>query len=566
MCGIAGHFGYLSEGALERMLDRIQPRGPDGCGTLIEPGIGLGAVRLAIRDPSTGAQPLRRGASCLVYNGELYGTDSLKRDLAAAGLTPEGHSDTELILLGYEAWGADVFARLRGMFALVLWDGATLHLARDPCGMKPLFLTVQGDLLVFASEVGAVLASDALEPRLHTEALVAQQVFGHVLGETTLFRGIEQVAPGVRLEVRRTDSGLHVRSHRFAPSPGSLTDDEPVTADQARAALSAAVARHLVADVPVGLYLSGGMDSTAVAALSPSPLPGFVVGEGPDGADQRAAHRVASTLGAACSTVRIRLADPGDTLLRGVLAAAGPTMPSLALLSAPRVQRSVGVALCGDGSDEVFCGYGAHVAPDPHVQTFQERLRPLVDALHPTSCAPALERVASLRAGNVAARRESLRRFFLDELLPNKHLPIWDRGSMAAGLEVRLPFLDAEVLALARPSEGIETKPIIRSLLRQLLPDDVVVPLLTRPKVAATSALARTRRALGAWCGEHMAGHQRRHPARFLGPRPEELVLLDLFLLSFMLYRGAPPRDVPVDALLRSHRQALDELWHQELS
>ncbi|HEX6718637.1 MAG TPA: asparagine synthase (glutamine-hydrolyzing), partial [Pyrinomonadaceae bacterium] len=268
MCSISGIFssGPPSLEAVQRMNAAQRHRGPDDQGTFRGDKVILGNTRLAIIDTSaTGHQPMNDPATgnWITYNGETYNFKDLRDEIGGEWVST---TDTEVVLRGYRKWGVDLFRRMRGMFALAIWDeqGQKLLLARDPLGIKPLYYYTNKNLFVFASELRALLASGLMPRQLSTAGIDSYLANGSVAAPLTIIEGIKQLLPGHYLEVNANE----VRDVEFAVSkrediPGNRAD----AVQQLRAELEESVRLHLVSDVPLGVFLSGGMDSSALVAL-----------------------------------------------------------------------------------------------------------------------------------------------------------------------------------------------------------------------------------------------------------------------------------------------------------
>ncbi len=275
MCGIAGRFNFLSgapvdPSVIHRMCDLVAHRGPDGEGIHVEGAVGLGHRRLAIIDLSpAGRQPMvdASGTVWITYNGEVYNFPELRRELEAGGHRFRSRSDTEVILAAYRAFGPDCVSRLRGMFALAIWDATarTLFMARDRVGKKPLFYTLDGNGIAFASEPKAFLADPAFKPQPDLRSISHYLTYQYVPSPFSAFEGVAKLPPGHWLLVRdgKVSTGCYWRL-RYSPKR-HLT--EAAAVDELLARLREAVRIRLASDVPLGAFLSGGIDSSLVVAL-----------------------------------------------------------------------------------------------------------------------------------------------------------------------------------------------------------------------------------------------------------------------------------------------------------
>lgn len=375
MCGVAGIWQPRQHGdalvqSLLRMATQLRHRGPDEQGIYTADNVGLAHRRLSIIDPGCGQQPMRAAHAglALAFNGEIFNYLELRDELAAAGWSFSTRSDTEVLLAAYHQWGTDCFARFNGQFAVALHDVVRqrLVLARDPAGIHPLFITRQGSEVLFASEIKALMTvmSHALEPDL--QALDEVFTFWSPLPPRTGFVGIEQLAPGECLvlsaqgeaRLRFADWHYPARGEERTAPPGQL-------AEELREHLQRAVALRLRSDVPVGCYLSGGLDSSAITALvaqQADALQSFSVNfDNADMDEGRWQQLLQSHLGVRHESVRISDASIADGLPRAVWHAEKPLLrtapvPMLAL-SSRVAQRGIKVVLTGEGADEVLAGY-----------------------------------------------------------------------------------------------------------------------------------------------------------------------------------------------------------------
>ncbi|MGM9484165.1 asparagine synthase (glutamine-hydrolyzing) [Roseateles sp. NT4] len=384
MCGIAGDWDFQARRSesdtlqrLRQMTDAILHRGPDGDGYWCDParGIGLAHLRLAIVDLTpAGAQPMVSvsGRYTIVYNGEIYNHAALRQAVdAIRPMAWRGHSDTEALLAAIECWGLEsALQRSVGMFAFALWDAQDecLYLVRDRAGEKPLYYVSSANGLAFASELPGLRASARLPGQVDVQALASLLRNGYIAGGLSIEAGAQQVPPGEWLRVAR--DGTHTR-HRYwsapaAPQASELSDAELL--DHLEQLLEDAIGLQLMADVPVGAFLSGGVDSSLIAALgqkrSNGRLRTFTIGFDETAYDESPhAAAVARHLGTEHSAVQVSGRDALDLVPRlatlyGEPFADPSALPTALLMRAAR--RHVTVALSGDAGDELFAGYARY--------------------------------------------------------------------------------------------------------------------------------------------------------------------------------------------------------------
>jgi asparagine synthase (glutamine-hydrolysing) len=534
ICGIATTHGAADVEALRAMSDLLVHRGPDSAGEHVDGSVALAARRLSIIDLEHGDQPIANedGSCVVVQNGEIYNYPELRRELERAGHELRTRCDTEALVHLYEEHGPGFAERLRGMFAAAIWDARRrrLVLARDRYGIKPLYYRHVGGELRFASELRALPRGD-----IDLDALEAFLAFNSIPAPYSIFRDVRKLPAG---HVLVWEDG-EVTLERYA-RPGPAAEDELRTGDEAeiveelRARLRDSVRAHLLSDVPVGVLLSGGVDSAVLAALAaqetPEPVHTFTIGFAERSFDERDdARLVAERYGTAHHELLVR---PEPELLLRALAEAfdEPFADSSALptyLVSQLAAEHVKVALSGEGGDELFGGYYTYVADltADHLAPLARAVRPLVEAL-PASTRkasldykakrfvraahlPPLERhhgwkeifsaearaeltgrhaafdpvdVYRARYAETATAPELARLqdvdfgvYLVDDLLVKT-----DRASMAHSLEARVPFLDPLVtnLAFALPTRlkvrGLAKKVLLRKAAEPLLPAEVV--------------------------------------------------------------------------------------------
>lgn len=371
MCGIAGVLGPVDEFAVTRtalMNDMQRHRGPDQEGLWQsegETGVVLGHRRLAIIDLSeAGRQPMLDESTgvALVFNGECYNFPELRAELEASGRQFHTATDTEVVLAAYLSWGAEVFGRLRGMFALALWDPREdrLLLARDRLGIKPLYYCEQGGRLLFASELRALLATDAVPRKLDPLSLNSYLWHGFVPGPRSLVQGVSLLPAGYVLSASPGEKPK-LQAYWKYPQTAVIADENGT---HAAAKLEEAVAQHLVSDVPLGIFLSGGVDSSVMAAMAQSanaqPVTTFNVRFDESRYDESAhARKVAESLGTDHREVTLTESYFAEHLDDALECIDQPTFDALNTYFVSRAVKEAGltVALAGTGGDELFGGY-----------------------------------------------------------------------------------------------------------------------------------------------------------------------------------------------------------------
>ncbi|MFZ5540494.1 MAG: asparagine synthase (glutamine-hydrolyzing) [Pseudomonadota bacterium] len=568
VCGIAGFSGRFERSLLARLSDAISHRGPDGDGSYssLDETIGLAHRRLAIIDLSpTGAQPMTDSATgvTITYNGEVYNYRELRAQLEAGGATFLGHSDTEVILRLYLDRGRNALPLLNGIFALAIWDprDRSLLLARDGAGVKPLYYAEPPSGFLFASELKALLACTELDRRIDARAAWLYLTYLWSPTPFTLLRAVRKLEPGCALLVRDGRIAERWRFYELPYPAPRFEGDAQAAAAAVRTALDEAVRRQMVADVPVGAFLSGGLDSSAVVASARRHAPEqhiqcFTIETAHSTADEGFvddlpyAQRVAAHLGVDLHTIRVgpEIASHFERMVWHLDEPQADLAPLNALMIC-ELARSHGikVLLSGAGGDDIFTGYRRHFAlmqerwwnwlPAPARTAVaaatralpagsplfrrvrrafgdaglagDERLVSYFTWLPQADSAPLLAPdlraqlggwsplaplVESLRA--VEAEADPLNRMLFLEakhFLCDHNLNYTDKMGMAVGVEVRVPFLDPDLMRLAASlparfkQRGAEGKWILKRAMEHDLPRDVIY----RPKTGFGVPLRR---------------------------------------------------------------------------
>lgn len=374
MCGIAGYFSRVgaSEPILKRMLDAMVHRGPDDSGMYVDTTTAIGMRRLSIIDLAGGHQPMSNesGNLWIVYNGEIFNHAAVRPTLEAAGHQYSTHCDTETIVHAYEQYGAKCLEHFRGMFAFAIWDKdrRKVFAARDRLGIKPLYYFWDGSLFAFASEIKCLLEHPRISAKVNETALVPALSFGYTSDDTTLFAGIRKLMPGYYLEMDWSGDQptLEIRQYWDPPRPQSFESksDEDWIAE-CRQRLEETVRMRLMSDVPLGMFLSGGVDSSALAALMTrmvtGPVKTFAVGYSETAFSELPfARAVSENLKTEHHEVLLGFDEFFDLLPKLVWHEDEPIAwpSSVSLYCVSRLAaKHVKVVLTGEGSDELFGGY-----------------------------------------------------------------------------------------------------------------------------------------------------------------------------------------------------------------
>lgn len=518
MCAIAGVVGIpTDQDLLERMLSTMVRRGPDGRGVLSIQGCSLLHTRLAIIDPAGGAQPmsLRWGEERfdIVYNGELYNTQALRTVLQGLGHRFNGRSDTEVILHAYAQWGDECVDRFNGIYAFAIWEeGARrLFLARDRIGVKPLFYMLHQGGLLFASEIKTILEYPTVERRLDAEgaAQITMLGPGRISG-TTPFRGIHEVGPGHKGYYQ--DGRLKLERY-WRLTDREHTDDLETTADMVRFLVEDSIRRQMVSDVPIGCFLSGGLDSSIISAICAREIQGldtFSVDYRDNGSYFKAGKFQPETDGAYIDLMKQEIGgkhhwtvlDTDDLLGALEDATDARDLPGMAdvdqslFVFCKDIRNHVKVALSGECADEIFGGYPWFRDPEiraldgfPWAQNTDLR----VSLMHPDlrrkidghafvgDLYQSTIRDCDILPGTSTLEKRMKQmiclnfQWFMQTLLDRK-----DRMSMYHGLEVRVPFCDHRIAEYMygvpwsyKDLHGRE-KGLLRYAMRGLLPDRVL--------------------------------------------------------------------------------------------
>ena len=550
MCGICGQFNFQNQAPvrradLEAMTKSIAHRGPDDDGYFIAGPLGLGFRRLSIIDLAGGHQPMsdQKESVWVVFNGEIYNFPELKRELQSRGYTFRTNSDTEVIIHGYREWGDEVLNRLNGMFGLAIWDvrQRRLVVARDPFGIKLIYYRIEDGSLYFGSEVRPTLATTSGKTEIDTTSLNLFLRYRFTPSPYTIFKGVRKLAPGTKLTVQNGICEVS-RWYKFKPEPFRPAKSPAEATEELLSLYKGAIKRQLISDVPVGLLLSGGIDSGLLLALmnlNGSSWPTYTVGYGSSFADDELADaaETARVLGSNHTGVTITKSTFEQMLPKIVASLEEPIATSSIVpmyFVCQRARQDVKVALVGQGPDELFGGYRRHLGvryrglwaglpswmrtPISTTVAALPRNETLKRGVHSLAIPDRMRRyqnVLSLLPGDqvealfhdgllpkdsgdtILSCWEDMNELMedTDELgglqflevrstLPDELLMYADKLSMAHSLELRVPFVDKEIVeyverlpASLKVRNG-SRKWLHRQVCRSFLPESIV----KRPK------------------------------------------------------------------------------------
>ncbi len=550
MCGICGQYNFgsgrpVERETVQRMTDSIVHRGPDDEGFHFDGPMGLGFRRLSIIDLAGGHQPMSdpQESVWVIFNGEIYNFPELKRELEGYGHVFRTRSDTEVIVHGYKQWGVDVFNHLNGMFGLAIWDVARkrLVIARDAFGIKLVYYKIKDGTLYFGSEIRAIRAADGERAEVDPISLSLFLRYRFTPSPYTIFQGVKKLAPGTML-IAEGGSARVERWYKFRPEPFPKMPSDDEAKEELVAIYRRAMKRHLLSDVPVGLLLSGGLDSGLLLALmneSGREWPTFTIGYGKSYKDDELtdAAETAALFGAKHTSIEIDQKAFEDSLPHIVSCLEEPVAASSIVpmyFVSQRARQDVKVALNGQGPDELFGGYKRHLgirygslwsglpswmrkplAAGIQALPRNETLKRATYSLHIEDRLRRYQQVLSIAPGKTidglfhdgvlpqdagdrilecwadlnplmkdADELSGFQFLEVSSTLPDELLMYADKLSMAHSLEVRVPYLDRELVEYV---QRLDAKFKVRNgsrkwLHRKVCTDMLPSPILRRPK------------------------------------------------------------------------------------
>lgn len=489
MCGIAGWYRRagkaVSSAVVKRQCDAIYARGPDDYGVLTDGDFGFGMRRLSIIDLEGGHQPMTTedGRYSIVFNGEIYNHLDLRPDLERHGAKFRTHSDTETILQSFVVWGNDTWGKLDGMFAVAVWDRSDrmLTLARDPLGIKPLLLTEQQGGIAFGSDLRALRVLPDHRWELDDRAVHDFFCYGYVQPPRSIFHDVRSLGPGQFLQVGQKTSKVTTYWKPQFNVRHDLSEDEWI--EETRSRVMQTVRRHMLADVPVGAFLSGGVDSSGITAamtrIATTPIKAFTLGfPGTSIDESSSAARIAKDLGVEHLVLPLEPAAAGDVLPQ---VQADFDEPCAATAAVPIwhlskfAREHVKVVLCGEGADEIFAGYKRQ-----RTALLASKLAPLLNGpLHIGDLIDALPTGGSAKWNYQV---QNARRFRQSALLENnlqRYIAATEISTPAVRARLYAPtfWKEQEGVATYRKLEAEYFQPEHRSLspLEQLMMGDITI-------------------------------------------------------------------------------------------
>lgn len=546
MCGICGILGKHDDADINRMLDVLHNRGPDKKGIYSDKDISIGATVLAINDP-TAVQPFsnEKGEVHIAFNGEIYNYKEIKELLIKKGHNFSTNTDVEVVVHLFEEYGTKLVKLLKGMFAFVLWDGKSLLLGRDRHGVKPLYYFFSDDIFIFGSEIKPILQHPHVPRKINRNALIEQSVFGFILStHLTIFDKIMQVPPGTLMKVWRNHSNNTFRTTTWK-YPNLRKNNSNYTTHSADEQVSQVFSKieescKLIMQQdtqPKALFLSGGIDSSLLALLcsvySSSPLHTFTIADSSEHPDIESARKISEETGTIHHEIIVSLDEVIKELpnivysfegfiIEDVFSHAGEWAFSMLSKSASKHTK---VAICGEGADELFCGYWMHKYPLSYYKHLMTRLDSF-NFPYSLKIKDELKRFIN-NGGPFIVTYEIL----LNSGLPNYHLWGGDKASMQYGLEVRYPYLyDDLINTIPFPERGTEKFALNEIIRKYFNRSNNLSSIMSRKKESLPSSLSNVYQELVSLC-EDVIGDKyvETHPWRKYLRTKLDILIFDVF-------------------------------------
>jgi asparagine synthase (glutamine-hydrolysing) len=556
MCGIAGIIGEAASPLLQHLVDSLKHRGPDGTGIYSHDNNHICITRLSIVDLKAPAGPFVTddGLTAIVFNGEIYNHSQLRDQLKSKGYLFKTKTDTEVVLNAYREFGNEFVSHLDGMFALAILDQSKIILVRDRLGIKPLYYAVLDNTLVFASEIKAILKIQKRAPSLCTQSFADFILLGFPTGEMSFFEGIKLLLPGNLLSVEAGSLPKVPQPKRYYIKPcGQIeTSDLPAIENKLMDMLESAIESHLKADVPIGISLSGGLDSAILTfltyGLKYNPITTFSIADREFHPDLLQAQTIAKTVGSAHYSFVIGIDEFVDAIPGFI--ASQETPASLSGLSfyllCKNMSQHLKACLIGEGADELFGGYPEYLDPRFKLSSLKNRLSLVIShGIRPSDFAiNAIETLVARE--DTKDSLGAIFKFGLGDQLERLHLHFVDKASMAFGVEMRVPYLDKSfyefvtslpLQLLVRRDLSISKYILKRSALKKF--GSKVVDAVLRRKMGIPAAVSNHRSVFHNMCKEILPdNYLKSHPLGFCFTKKEDLMIYEIFENIFIKNKG----------------------------
>lgn len=480
MCGISGIYGLSDKTTVRNMSNKLMHRGPDGYGFYIDDKLSLGLRRLSIIDIKNGNQPIfnENKDKCVVFNGEIYNYKELRKNLEKKLHRFYTETDTEVIIHLYEEFGENCVHFLDGMFAFVIFDKNKLFIARDRFGIKPFYYTEIDKKIIFASEIKAIFQMEEVRRNIDIQSLYEFGIFGHLIGDSTMFDGIKQLEPGHFMII--DNNGIKIKKY-WGVNSQNLIKYEKKAISGIKKLIEQGIKNQLIADVPIGVFLSGGVDSsilTMIAKKHYKNIKTFSVSDDYENEDLVNARKVAGILNTNHKEFILSPEYIIKEIPNYIYHLENPDYKFIFwYLVSKEASRYVKVGLSGEGSDEQFCGYPMY----HNIFLYKENLKKRYSNIMPMNFRRESYFKKLISNTNKGKDMHKLINYGLKSQLDHLQLTPVDHSTMAASMEVRVPYLDTNLVEFtSKISPDLKINNVEKYILRKafmnkLLPKEIIL-------------------------------------------------------------------------------------------